>query len=151
MKLIIFYLLGMLILYAGLSIAILLQLPDEFAIYRTGLLCSLIGGIAGCTYCLRGVYVNHCALNQWSERWHVWYFLRPVVSLCSGAISYLFLRAGLLVLDSGIKPDSAEFGFYAFAFVAGFNVDKFFQKIEEVAAAVFGIEKSKSASPSKEQ
>nr|WJR86142.1 hypothetical protein [Enterobacter hormaechei subsp. steigerwaltii] len=36
-------------------------------------------------------------------------------------------------------------GFFALAFIAGFNVDKFVAKIEEVAKAVWGIEKTRSA------
>ncbi len=33
-------------------------------------------------------------------------------------------------------------GFFALAFIAGFNVDKFVAKIEEVAKAVWGIGKN---------
>ncbi|ATZ30282.1 hypothetical protein EC2864350_4874 [Escherichia coli 2864350] len=36
-------------------------------------------------------------------------------------------------------------GFFALAFIAGFNVDKFVAKIEEVAKAVWGIEKTRSS------
>ncbi|EHL4206257.1 TPA: hypothetical protein O7156_001863 [Salmonella enterica] len=37
-------------------------------------------------------------------------------------------------------------GFFALAFIAGFNVGKFVAKIEEVAKAVWGIDKTRSAS-----
>jgi hypothetical protein len=43
------------------------------------------------------------------------------------------------------QQDSNDFGFYALAFLAGYNVDKFLKKLEDVGEAVFGIEKSRSA------
>jgi hypothetical protein len=60
-------------------------------------------------------------------------------------VSYLFLKAGLLVLESSSNADASEIGFFALAFIAGFNVDKFVAKIEEVAKAVWGIDKSRSS------
>ncbi len=110
--------------------------------------CSLIGLIGGCLYCLRAVYINRCVHNNWNKDWHAWYFLRPLASLISGGVSYLFLKAGLLVLDSSRTTDSSEIGFFALAFVAGLNVDKFVAKIESVAQAIWGIEKSRSSADS---
>jgi len=63
-----------------------------------------------------------------------------------GGVSYLFLRAGLLVLESSTRPNSSELGFYALSFIAGLNVDKFISKIEDIAQAVWGIEKSRTSS-----
>ncbi|MCV1008303.1 hypothetical protein MLS61_022500, partial [Escherichia coli] len=57
----------------------------------------------------------------------------------------LFLKAGLLVLESSSNVGASEMGFFALAFIAGFNVDKFVAKIEEVAKAVWGIEKTRSS------
>ena len=54
----------------------------------------------------------------------------------------------MLVLESNTKENATEIGFYALAFVAGLNVDKFVAKIEAVAHAVWGIEKSRSATAS---
>jgi hypothetical protein len=55
------------------------------------------------------------------------------------------LFTGLLVLESSSNTDASEIGFFALAFIAGFNVDKFVAKIEEVAKAVWGIDKSRSS------
>jgi hypothetical protein len=49
-------------------------------------------------------------------------------------------------LESGTKSDASEIGFYALALVAGLNVDKFVAKIDDVAQAVWGIDKSRSRS-----
>ena len=90
--------------------------------------------------------MNACVRDNFSKKWWVWYFLRPIVSGACGSVSYLFLKAGLLVLESGTKSDASELGFYALAFIAGFNVDNFLKKIEEIGEVIFGIKKSRSSS-----
>jgi len=147
MKLITTYLIAILIGLTYLLVQNLLnQLPTEFESLKVGLMCSIIGGLGGCIYCLRAVYLNACVRKQWDEVWKPWYYIRPIVSMACGGVSYLFLRAGLLILESGTRSDSSDLGFYALAFIAGLNVDKFISKIEDVAQAVWGIEKSRTAS-----
>lgn len=120
-------------------------LPVWLASFEIGCLCALTGGVGGVVYCLRGLYVNTCAGDGWNPKWLLWYFTRPVVSLVCGAVSYLLLKAGLLVLDSSPRVESNHIGFYVLAFIAGLNVDKFLMKIEEVAQTTWGIEKSRAA------
>ena len=107
--------------------------------------CILIAATGGSLYCLRAVYLNKCVHNSWDENWEIWYFIRPLTSAISGLAAYIFLKAGLVVLDASQGTDSGSYGYLAFAFIAGLNVDKFVVKIEEVAKATFGIEKSKTA------
>jgi len=107
--------------------------------------CTLIGGVGGVVYCLRGVYLNVCVRKSWDDRWQPWYYIRPVVSHICGAISFLFLKAGLLLLEAQPKTQATELGFMALAFIAGLNVDKFIAKIEDIAQAAWGIEKSRTA------
>lgn len=113
--------------------------------------CILIGGIGGAIYCLRAVYLNACVRKNWDKEWHPWYFIRPVVSLISGGISWLFLKAGLLVLDAAQPADSSNLGFLALAFIAGYNVDKFMSKLEQISEATWGIEKSRSSKAGKNE
>lgn len=113
--------------------------------------CTLLGGLGGVVYCLRGIYLNVSVRKQWDSSWVPWYYLRPAVSLMCGGISFLFLKAGLLVLESNQRPDSSNLGFYALAFVAGLNVDKFITKIEDIAQTAWGIEKSRTASESSKE
>lgn len=96
-------------------------------------------------YCLRSVYINACARKNWDAEWNPWYYIRPIVSLISGAVSWLFLRAGLLVLDASQPTGSSSFGFLALAFIAGYNVDKFLKKIEGISEATWGIKPSRSS------
>lgn len=112
---------------------------------RVPLLCALSGGIGGCVYCLRAVYLNACVRRQWDDTWQPWYYIRPFVSLLCGGISWLFLKAGLLILEANSHADASELGFYALGFIAGLNVDKFIAKVEDVAQAAWGIEKSRAS------
>jgi len=120
-------------------------LSPEFGSLSLPLLCGAVGGVGGCVYCLRGIYIHKCVEKNWSRDWYVWYFLRPIVSTICGGVSYLFLKAGLLILESKQEMGATQLGFLALAFIAGLNVDKFIAKIEDVAQAVWGIEKSRAS------
>lgn len=105
--------------------------------------CSLIGTMGGILYGLRAVYINQCIKKNWDTNWEVWYYLRPIVSTITGFVSFLFLKAGLLVLDAAPRNDTVIFGYLAIAFVAGYNVDNFLKKIESVSCEIWGIKKSR--------
>ena len=124
------------------------RLPDWLRQVALPFRCVLAGGFGGCAYCLRAVYLNACVKKKWDHEWHPWYYIRPFVSMVCGGASFVFLRAGLLVLESNTKTDATQWGFIALAFVAGLNVDKFVTKIEEIAQAVWGIEKSRTSKSS---
>lgn len=56
----------------------------------------------------------------------------------------MFLKAGLLLLEAAAqRPDATQLGYLALAFIAGLNVDKFIAKVEDIAQATWGIEKSR--------
>ncbi len=120
-------------------------LPEWIAAKQLWLFCTVAGGLGGCLYCLRGVYLNACVRKHWDRDWEPWYYIRPFASLICGFVSCLFLKAGLLLLEAGQRTDASQLGFYAFAFIAGLNVDRFVAKIEDIAFATWGIEKSRTA------
>jgi len=143
---IIAYLLLLLTGAAGIFIyPAICELPSWLAPFSLLYFCGGAGLIGGITYCLRAVYLNSCVRGTWDEKWGIWYFLRPVVSLITGFVSYIFLKAGLLVLDASTPPDSVNYGFLALAFIAGLNVDKFLNRIESIAESSWGIDKSNVA------
>lgn len=113
--------------------------------------CVLTATVGGVLYCLRAVYLNKCVKKGWDEGWETWYYLRPLTSAISGFASYLILKAGLIVLEASHGMDAGNFGYLAFAFIAGLNVDKFVTKIEDIAKATFGIEKSRAAKSRKSE
>jgi hypothetical protein len=139
----------LLLFLAGLGTAGVLMLADALPSWaappvRAQRKNSSIGA-GGCVYCLRGIYIHRCVERNWNSDWYAWYFIRPIVSVVCGSVSYLFLKAGLLILESHQQEGATDIGFYALAFIAGLNVDKFIAKIEDVAQAVWGIEKSRTA------
>ena len=146
MKRVIFWLITLLALeLAGMFYVLTISFRDDLVEVKTGLLCGLTGGIGGIVYCLRGVYLNACVRDTWSRKWLPWYFIRPVVSLICGSVSYALIKAGLLILDSAPKADGTQLGFFVLAFIAGLNVDKFITKVEDVAQTTWGIEKSRAS------
>lgn len=146
MKRTIVYLLFVLACYITLGVQALLgavAVPEEL---RLPFYCGLCGGIGGVTYCLRGVYYNACVMDQWSEKWLPWYFIRPLVSFICGVVSYIFLKSGLIVLEAQQGEHPTNLAFYALAFIAGLNVDKFVEKLEDIAQVTWGIKKSRLSS-----
>lgn len=143
-----------LFVFLAVLIGIVLQLlsgqfPDWTLAYTLPIACGLSGGFGGVLYCLRGVYLNYSVKKQWGNEWYPWYIIRPFVSILTGGVSFLFLKAGLLVLEAQTDASSSHYGFYALAFIAGLNVDKFISKIEDLAQATWGIEKSRSSKEDK--
>lgn len=147
MRKIILYLLWWLV-----AAVILLMTDQVFAMpkwYATNVVfakCTALGVIGGLLYCLRAIYVNKCVQKHWDTDWEIWYYLRPIASAISGFISCIFLKAGLLVLEADAAPEAVSFGYLAVAFIAGYNVDNFAKKLEEVASSIWGIKKSRASS-----
>ena len=145
-KLIAFYLIILLLI---ISAALLYNnstiVHDELVKFHLIFNCILIGGVGGILYGLRSVYINNSVKKNWDKSWEIWYYLRPIVSLITGGISFLVIKAGLLVLEANLKSDSSHFGIFVLALIAGLNVDRFISKIEDLAQATWGIEKSRSS------
>lgn len=123
-------------------------LPLWFVNYRLVYQCFLIGSLGGTVYCLRAVYLNRSIKGNWNSNWNVWYILRPLVSGLVGAIAFIFLKAGLLVLDAGSSDQSSSYGFLALSFIAGLNVDRFLVKLEDVAQVSWGVKPSRTSEQS---
>lgn len=152
MKLIIGYLLLCLVGVAWIwSIDVRGLLPDWLAPYSLGFRCSLIGAIGGIVYCLRAIYLNRSVKVQWDSNWNVWYYLRPIISFIVGGVSYVFLNAGLLVLDATQTSTQNVYGFLALSFIAGLNVDRFLVRIEGIAQSAWGIRPSRSSESSSQK
>ena len=146
MKKVFGYLIAMLLLYCTAGLLLIsnkIALPHDAL--RLALYCGLWGGGGGITYCLRGIYLNACVYNRWSEIWLPWYFIRPIVSFICGVVSWLFLKAGLIILEAQQSASPSNLAFYALAFVAGLNVDKFLEKVEDITQTTWGIKKSRTA------
>jgi H+/Cl- antiporter ClcA len=145
MKLVITYLVVVLLIIASAFLGLeQFGLPESLAESELAIRCALIATLGGVLYCLRSVYLNRCVHDRWAESWEIWYYLRPLTSFICGIVAYIFLKAGLVVLDASQDTAAGNFGYYAFAFFAGLNVDKFVAKIEEIGKSLFGIEKTRN-------
>ena len=101
----------------------------------------LLGLIGGCTYCIRGLYIQYCAKKVWDNRWILWHISKPFISAISGGVSLIFIKAGLLVFN-GETEIQRLYGVYSLSFIAGLNVDNFMNKIESVFKEISGIRES---------
>jgi hypothetical protein len=146
MKKIVAYLL---VLLVGISFVLFrVSIGDAEVLFKGSSLLFqsiLLGGIGGIIYCLRAVYLHKCLKKDWDSVWYVWYYVRPVLSLVLGGVSWVFLKAGILVLGADSNAPNNIYGYLAIAFVAGYNVDNFLGKIEEFFESSMGIKKSRSS------
>ena len=111
---------------------------------ETAAYCLLFGMLGGIIYCIRGYYQHHSVLKNWDSSWEAWYFIRPIVSGVMGFISLVFIKAGLLVFasDSNISVEGNKIiAYFAVAFIAGYNVQNFLVKLEDIFSVILGIEK----------
>lgn len=144
------YLLGFLgLLVFGGIVGLTHNLPVWLNTYHIAYFCTLSGGLGGLTYCLRSVYFHKSVRKDWDRDWHVWYVIRPFQSLIMGLLAFIFLSAGLMVLNADSKPESAHWGYLALSFVAGLKVEMFLDKIEEISKTVWGIAHSRLLEDSK--
>lgn len=122
-------------------------------------LCVLTGCIGGLLYAFRAIYTHRCKLDDWENRYIVWYYIRPIISMITGGVSWLLLKAGIILLnadngqnESAMVLNQIDYGYLAFALFAGYNVEHFLEKVEDIMQSVWGINKSdtnKSDSSSK--
>lgn len=139
---------------AGYQIVVLVAIGALWCFRRTELLasvasttsyhCALWGAVGGTTYCLRAVYRHRCVDRSWDSGWALWYFVRPIVSFVAGLVAYVFLAAGLLVLNTRIDDTVVPYGYFAVSLIAGYNVDGFMSRMERLAG-LWGIKKSRVA------
>lgn len=107
MTLIIVYLLIWIIVATAELVASFLHLlPAAIEPIRIAVGCCAVAAIGGSLYCIRAVYLNKCVHKRWDAEWHVWYFLRPIASCICGGASFLFLKAGLLILESNTQSNA---------------------------------------------
>lgn len=106
------------------------------------LLCCVLAGLGGTIFCLRGVFEHACRNNDWAPKWNLWYYIRPIFSIGCGIIAFLFLKAGLFLLETNIPENATNIGYLVLSFIAGYNVDSFIERIEEIGKSVFSINTS---------
>lgn len=137
------------LLLIGLGIYVLLQYRKEefYNIEPIWIHVIFLGIVGGFMYCVRSLYVHYCVKKDWNSRWIVWYIIRPFASSVCGALSLLFINAGFLLFEVSTTDNAVHtnYGIYAFAFIAGWNVDNFIQRMEGFCNELFGLRKPDSS------
>lgn len=107
-------------------------------------------GLVGCgVYCLRSLYKQFCVEKYWDNRWIVWHAIRPVVAAIMGAVSFLIIKVGFLLLFAPESGTYRHYGAYIIAFIAGLNVSNFIQRMEIIAQYLTQIKPSRMSDQSK--
>lgn len=105
--------------------------------------CLLAGIFSGTFRCLRSYYLHSSALKDWDNDWIPWYYLRPIVSGMAGLISLLFVKTGLILFGNtltGAEEDKTLL-YVAFAFICGYSIENFIEKIEKISESKKGLTK----------
>lgn len=99
--------------------------------------CS--GGIGGTIYCIRGFYRN-LGSNEFTLNWTWWYIFRPIISAMIGIFAYFLIIGGLMSISNSPDVNYAKsVMFYcAVAFIAGYSINKFFEKLDALSGTIFG-------------
>ena len=114
--------------------------------------CLMAGVTGGALYCIRGIYVYFSARQNWGNQWIVWHLGRPPASMICGGVCYLFLKSGLLLLSGeNTETDFSPYIYYVLAFMAGYNVDNFTRKLEEISKAIMGVVESRASKDSEKE
>jgi len=150
-KVISFQLLLILILAFLWALGPLKWMPPWLEDYQPVISCILIATLAGVLYCIRAVYINYCVNKNWDERWEIWYYLRPLASAIAGFAAYIFLKVGIVALGASEGGETGFYGYLALSFIAGYNVDRFLKKIEDIAKSKLGVEQSHASGASKDE
>ncbi|MBN2000951.1 hypothetical protein JW935_25625 [candidate division KSB1 bacterium] len=149
MLIVIIYLLALLFVNTVVNLLVLGgAIKIEPSLLQIGFHTFMLGLLGGTIHCLRSAYIHHSVLKDWDKTWTTWYYLRPVISSFMGVLSFIFIKAGLLIFTadagSNLSADSgainAVMGYLAIAFLVGYNVQSFLKKIEDVSKTTLGIE-----------
>lgn len=142
-KLIIPFLLVLLLLNIVIGFLVFYKRIDfKSSFIDIGTYCVVFGVLGGIVQCFRGYYLHAGVYKDWDDNWNIWYYIRPVVSGILGFVSLVFIKAGLFVFSS--EGGNNLMAYLAVAFIAGYNVQNFLTKLEEISKATLSIEKSSS-------
>lgn len=103
-------------------------LLQEYAYY------ALAGAIGGCLYALR---LFHEYYDNMSERWVLWYLLRPVKCAGAAVMTIILFQSGVLLLQTG----DSVMARIAIAFLVGFGYGKVMDKLKALAETLFNGKK----------
>ena len=146
MKLITIYLLSILLfvtVLATLSGLGVINYPSQT--FQLAMEVVIFGFIGGIVHCLRSIYIHASVRKDWDSDWHIWYYIRPILSGVMGIVSLVFIKAGLIIFaENPPLSDTSRMAYIALAFISGYNVHNFLKKIDDISKSTIGLPKSDS-------
>lgn len=113
------------------------NISNEFL--KTLVYVSCAGGLGGIVYAIASV-CKHVLVGDFKAESFWWYIFRPLTGIIMGAVSYFLIMGGLLSLGgNGAPVDYAKNRLFycGVAFLAGFAVKQFAEKLRELAKTLF--------------
>lgn len=110
------------------------QLSNLAPIFNT-MLWGGIGGVVGALYAL---WYHIADRQDFDKHYSMWYYVQPLMGLVLGAITFLILAGGFLVVQVNIADPNAATGArlipYLVAVLAGFKQDFVYDQLERVVS-----------------
>jgi hypothetical protein len=104
---------------------------------------ALAGAIGGTLYSLR---LFHEFYDTMSERWILWYLVRPIKCGVAAVMTIVLFESGIMLLQTG-NTLSAKIGI---AFLVGFGYGKLMQKLRTLTEALFSESREHPSLPASE-
>ena len=110
------------------------QSPNLFPMFNT-MLWGGIGGVVGAMYAL---WYHIADRQDFSKHYSMWYHVQPLMGLVLGAITFLILAGGFLIVQVNLTDANASTGArlipYLVAVLAGFKQDFVYEQLERVVS-----------------
>ncbi|WP_054797561.1 MULTISPECIES: hypothetical protein [unclassified Paenibacillus] len=98
---------------------------------------ALAGAIGGTLYALR---LLHEYYDQLTERWLVWYLLRPIKCAGASVMTIVLFQSGIMLLQTG----NSVYAKIGIAFLVGFGYGKLMDKLKSLTEALFNGSKEQT-------
>ncbi|MCZ8524042.1 MULTISPECIES: hypothetical protein [Paenibacillus] len=112
----------------------------EFPVIEEYMYYALAGAVGGTLYALRLLHEHY---ERLSERWYVWYLLRPINCAGAAVMTIVLFNSGIMLLQTGDTIE-ARIGI---AFLVGFGYGKLMDKLRMLTEALFNGGSRKETMP----
>ncbi|ALS25276.1 MULTISPECIES: hypothetical protein [Paenibacillus] len=109
-----------------------LRAVEEYVYY------ALAGAIGGTLYAMR---LFHAFYDQISDRWILWYLLRPIKCAGAAVMTIVLFQSGIMLLQTGTSME-AKIGI---AFLVGFGYGKLMDKLKVLTETLFNGNNEKTS------
>jgi hypothetical protein len=114
------------------------MLPEQFANVSPIINTMLWGGIGGVVGGMYALWYHVADRQDFDKHYSMWYYVQPLMGLVLGAITFLILAGGFLIVQVNIADPNASAGArlipYLVAVLAGFKQDFVYDQLERVVS-----------------